>query len=92
LFAMSTFEDVPFRQYRAVLSPELVPPAPALTAVNTTRDGAKNMALQAHYILLKRDRLLEALKQCPEQMMSWSRHERLTEAQDGIGISAEEGS
>ena len=27
------------------------------------------MALQAHYILLKRDRLLEALKAHPEQMM-----------------------
>ncbi|RWE41297.1 MAG: hypothetical protein EOS78_07365 [Mesorhizobium sp.] len=92
LFAMSTFEEVPFRQYRAVLSPELVPAAPALTAVDTTRDGAKNMALQAHYILLKRDRLLQALKQCPEQMMSWSRHERLTEARDDIGISEEGGS
>ncbi|MBZ9994456.1 hypothetical protein [Mesorhizobium sp. BH1-1-4] len=93
LFAMSTFEMVPFRQYRAVLSPELVP---AVTAVDTTRDGAKNgaknIALQARYALLKRDRLMQALKQCPEQMMSWSRHERLTEAQDSIGIGAEEGS
>ncbi|MBZ9905757.1 hypothetical protein LB557_07075 [Mesorhizobium sp. BR115XR7A] len=92
LFAMSTFEVVPFREYRAVLSPELVPAAPALQAADTVRDGAKNMALQARYILLKRDRLLQALKECPEQMMSWSRHERLTEAQGGIGISAEEGS
>ncbi|MBZ9670303.1 hypothetical protein [Mesorhizobium sp. ES1-3] len=92
LFAMSTFEVVPFREYRAVLSPELVPAAPALPAVDTTRDGAKNLALQAHYILLKRDRLLQALKLCPEQMMSWSRHERLTEAQGGGGVGFEESS
>ena len=30
------------------------------------------MVLQARYILLKRDRLLEALKLCPEQMLVWS--------------------
>ncbi|MBZ9797848.1 hypothetical protein [Mesorhizobium sp. ES1-4] len=90
LFAMSTFEVVPFREYRAVLSPELMPAPPALAAMDTARDGAKNMTLQAHYILLKRDCLLQALKQFPEQMLSWSRQERLTEARDGIGIGSEE--
>ncbi|TPM38231.1 hypothetical protein [Mesorhizobium sp. B2-3-4] len=92
LFAMSTFEVVPFQEYRAVLSPEFVPAIPAPSSVDAARDGAKNMALQAHYILLKRDRLLEALKAYPEQMMSWSRHERMTEAQDSIAIGSEEGS
>lgn len=80
LFAMSTFEVVPFSEYRAVLSPELVPAASADPATGIARDGTKNMALQASYILLKRDRVLEALRLYPEQMMSWSRHERLTEA------------
>ncbi|MGX7873610.1 hypothetical protein ACVDG5_013325 [Mesorhizobium sp. ORM6] len=89
LFAMSTFEAVPFRDYRAVISPELLPVAPA---TDIARDGAKNLALQAHYILLKRDCLLQALKHCPEQMMSWSRRQRLTEAEDNSGISIEEGS
>jgi hypothetical protein len=37
------------------------------------------MALQAEYILLKRDRLLEALKLYPEQMMIWSGADRFTE-------------
>lgn len=79
LFSMSTFETDPFRQYRAIVSPELVP-APAGTAEPTTRaGGAKNMALQAEYILLKRDRLLEALKLYPEQMMIWSGADRFTE-------------
>ena len=45
---------------------------------------AKNMALLAEYILLKRDRLLEALKLHPEQMMSWSGHEGLSERQDSV--------
>ena len=76
---MSTFETDPFRQYRAVLSSELVP-APAGSGEPATRaGGAKNMALQAEYILLKRDRLLEALKLYPEQMMVWSGHDRFTE-------------
>ena len=91
LFAMSTFETVPFREYRAVLSPELAP-APASSATGTARDGSKNMAVQASYILLKRDRLLQALKDCPEQMMAWSRRQRLTEGQDSIGIGVDEGS
>ncbi|MGX5827667.1 hypothetical protein [Mesorhizobium sp. 43Arga] len=75
LFAMSTFETVPFREYRAVISPELLPAEPKIG-----RDGAKDMVLQARYILLKRDRLLEALKLFPEQMLIWSSSRRLTEA------------
>ncbi|OBQ74590.1 hypothetical protein [Mesorhizobium erdmanii] len=75
LFAMSTFETVPFREYRAVISPELLP-----AEAEMGRDGAKDMVLQARYILLKRDRLLEALKLFPEQMLTWSRNGRLTEA------------
>ncbi|TPK96343.1 hypothetical protein FJ934_09305 [Mesorhizobium sp. B2-4-12] len=89
LFAMSTFETVPFRDYRAVISPELLP---ATSATDPARDGAKNLALQAHYILLKRDCLLQALKHCPEQMMSWSGRQRLTEAAPSVGIGAEEAS
>lgn len=50
------------------------------------------MAVQAHYILLKRDRLLEALKLYPEQMMTWSRRQWLTEAPDSTGIGTDEGS
>lgn len=82
LFAMSTFETVPFRQYRAVISPELLPtasrPAPGAS-------GGKNIELQAHYILLKRDRLLEALRLYPEQMMVWSGQDRLSERPDNAG-------
>lgn len=88
LFAMSTFEEVPFSQYRAVLSHELVPANPPTGSMS--RDGAKNTVLQASYILLKRDCLLQALKHCPEQMMSWSRRQRLTEGRHGIG--ADDGS
>ncbi|WP_095202066.1 hypothetical protein [Mesorhizobium carmichaelinearum] len=77
LFAMSTFETVPFREYRAVISPELLP-----AEAETGRDGAKDMVMQARYILLKRDRLLEALKLFPEQMLIWSSSRRLTEASD----------
>lgn len=77
LFAMSTFETVPFREYRAVISPELLP-----AEAETGRDGAKDMVLQARYILLKRDRLLEALKLFPEQMLIWSSSRRLTEVSD----------
>ncbi|PDQ18167.1 hypothetical protein CN311_26225 [Mesorhizobium sanjuanii] len=89
LFAMSTFETVPFREYRAVISPELRPaqsrPAPAAPAARNM--GPKNMELQAHYILLKRDRLLEALKDHPEQMMVWASHQRFTERS---GVAAAE--
>ncbi|RUX92690.1 MULTISPECIES: hypothetical protein [unclassified Mesorhizobium] len=92
LFAMSTFEVVPFIEYRAVLSPALTPEASVTQATDMARDGTKNMAVQAHYILLKRDRLLEALKLYPEQMMTWSRRQRLTEAQDSTGIGTDEGS
>jgi len=89
LFAMSTFEVVPFSEYRAVLSPELVPAASADPTTGIARDGAKNMALQAGYILLKRDRVLEALRLHPEQMMSWSRHERLTEARASTSLGTD---
>lgn len=77
LFAMSTFETLPFREYRAVVSPELLP-----AEAEMGRDGAKDMVLQARYILLKRDRLLEALKLFPEQMLIWSGGRRMTEASD----------
>lgn len=90
LFAMSTFEVVPFREYRAVLSQELVPAPSTVPAAGMARDGAKSMALQARYILLKRDRLLEALKLYPEQMMSWSRHQRLTERQDSSSLGTDD--
>ncbi|TJX31273.1 MAG: hypothetical protein E5W21_30945, partial [Mesorhizobium sp.] len=55
LFAMSTFETVPFREYRAVISPELVPAEEPISAA-TGEMAAKNLELQARYILLKRDR------------------------------------
>jgi hypothetical protein len=85
LFAMSTFEIVPFREYRAVISPELVPVQKPASAVTATKDmAAKNLELQARYILLKCDRFLEALKLCPEQMMVWSATQRLTEQSDDV--------
>ncbi|TGQ69797.1 hypothetical protein EN829_013550 [Mesorhizobium sp. M00.F.Ca.ET.186.01.1.1] len=87
LFAMSTFETVPFAEYRAVVSPELLP-----AEADTAREGAKNMALQARYILLKRDRLLEALKLFPEQMLVWSRSQRLTHASGDVAVGDDVGS
>jgi len=78
LFAMSTFETVPFREYRAVVSPELVPAAMPASAA-TGDMAAKNLEVQARYILLKRDRLLEAMKLHPEQMMVWAGAQRFTE-------------
>ncbi|WP_366014663.1 hypothetical protein [Mesorhizobium sp.] len=88
LFAMSTFETSPCREYRAVLSPELLP-----AQADGARDGAKNMTLQARYILLKRDRLFEALKLFPEQMLAWSSNQRLTEAWgDDVAAGGESGS
>ncbi|MER9439098.1 MULTISPECIES: hypothetical protein [unclassified Mesorhizobium] len=53
-----------------MLSPALAPGASVTPATDTARDGAKNMAVQAHYILLKHDRLLEALRLYPEQMLT----------------------
>ena len=84
LFAMSTFETIPFREFRAVISPELLPAAPgaASPAPATKATGAKDLPLQAHYILLKRDCVLAALELHPEQMMSWSDRDRLTERTD----------
>ncbi|MER9654858.1 hypothetical protein NKJ26_15265 [Mesorhizobium sp. M0152] len=78
LFAMSTFETVPFRDYLAVVSPELLP-ATSVTEAGMAPDGAKNMVLLSRYILLKRDQLLEALKLYPEQLLVWSGRQRLTE-------------
>jgi hypothetical protein len=74
---MATIETVPFRRYRAIVS-ELSagPQAPTTPAKNTT---AKNLAVQAGYILSKRDHMLETLELCPEQMMAWSSASRLTE-------------
>ncbi|TIS72808.1 MAG: hypothetical protein E5W99_26495, partial [Mesorhizobium sp.] len=51
--------------------------------------AAKNLVLQAAYILLKRDRLLEAVKLHPEQMMAWSSANRLTGQQDQAAIGAD---
>ena len=82
LFAMSTFETIPFREYRAVISPELMPAA--RQASETPAMQAKNVALLAEYILLKRDCLLGALKLHPEQMMAWSGHQGLAERQDSV--------
>ncbi|WP_027057846.1 hypothetical protein [Mesorhizobium loti] len=87
LFSMSTFETIPFREYRAVISPELLP-----AAAGIGRDGAKDMMLQARYILLKRDRLLEALKLFPEQMLIWSGSRRMTEASDEVMAGDDTGS
>jgi hypothetical protein len=104
LFSMSTFETVPMCEYRAVISPELVPEAakPASGAPGTGEIAPRNMAprnmapknmeLQAHYILLKRDRLLEALKLYPEQMMVWASHERLTGQSDSASVDNDAGS
>jgi hypothetical protein len=87
LFSMSTFETIPFHEYRAVISPELLP-----AEAGMGRDGAKDMVLQARYILLKRDRLLEALKLFPEQMLLWSRSGRMTEASGDVTIGDDTGS
>ncbi|WP_027167616.1 hypothetical protein [Mesorhizobium sp. WSM3224] len=77
LFHMATIETIPFRQYRAIVSElNAGPQAPAPPAKDTT---AKNLAVQAGYILSKRDHMLETIKLCPEQMMAWSSAVRLTE-------------
>ncbi|MBZ9675782.1 hypothetical protein LB513_08545 [Mesorhizobium sp. ES1-1] len=79
LFSMSTFETDPFRQYLAVVSPELVPAWTPTGERAPRAGGTKNMTLQAEYVLLKRDHLLEALKLYPEQMMVWFGQHRFTE-------------
>ncbi|OHV90682.1 hypothetical protein [Mesorhizobium sp. ORS 3428] len=92
LFAMSTLETEPFRQYRAIISPELKPDATIQPASLRARDmAAKNLVLQAGYVLLKRDRLLEALKLHPEQMLTWSGAYRLTEQQDQAAVGNDAG-
>jgi len=77
LFHMATIETIPFRQYRAIVielnSGLQAPLSPA------RETAAKNLAVQAGYVLSKRDRMLETLKLCPEQMLAWSSAERLTE-------------
>jgi hypothetical protein len=85
LFHMATIETVPFRRYRVIISElSAAPQAPASPAKETT---AKNLTVQAGYILSKRDHMLETLKLCPEQMMTWSSAVRLTErpAETAIG-------
>ncbi|UCI09792.1 hypothetical protein [Mesorhizobium sp. B1-1-8] len=82
LFAMATLETVPFREYRAIVSPELKPGTGEPASRPAKETAAKNLGLQAGYILLKRDRILEALMLHPEQMMSWSGANRLTERPD----------
>ncbi|AZO29218.1 hypothetical protein [Mesorhizobium sp. M1B.F.Ca.ET.045.04.1.1] len=89
LFAMSTLETVPFREYRAIVSPELKPNAAQQASLSAKDVAAKNLVLQAGYILLKRDRLLEAVKLYPEQMMVWSGANRLTGQQDQPTIGSD---
>ena len=77
LFHMATIEEVPFRQYRAIVSE--LSPDPQVSESPARDRAAKNLAVQAGYILSKRDHMLETLKLCPEQMMAWSSATRLTE-------------
>jgi hypothetical protein len=77
LFHMATIETVPFRQYRAIVN--VLSAGPQMTAAPARDTTAKNLAVQARYILSKRDHMLETLKLCPEQMMAWSSATRLTE-------------
>lgn len=91
LFAMSTLETVPFREYRAIVSPELKPITSQPATLPAKDVAAKNLVLQAAYILLKRDRLLEAVKLHPEQMMAWSGAHRLTGRQDQPAIGSDVG-
>ena len=85
LFHMATIETVPFRQYRAVVSQLSV--GPQMPASPARDAAAKNLTVQAGYILAKRDHMLETLKLCPEQMMAWASATRLTErpAEAAIG-------
>lgn len=76
LFSMATFETVPFREYRAVVSAEMNAEEPLPARPKGV--SSKNLALQARYMLLKRDHLLEALRLHPQEMMTWSGTERLT--------------
>ncbi|TPN99792.1 hypothetical protein [Mesorhizobium sp. B1-1-5] len=85
LFHMATIETAPFREYRAIVKElSASPEASASPAKDMT---GKNLVVQAGFILSKRDRMLETLKLCPEQMMAWSSAVRLTEqpAQAAIG-------
>ncbi|MDX8461559.1 hypothetical protein [Mesorhizobium humile] len=77
LFHMATIETVPFRQYRAIVN--VLSAGPQMPAAPARDATAKNLAVQARYILSKRDHMLETLKLCPEQMMAWSSATRLTE-------------
>ncbi|RWH73682.1 hypothetical protein [Mesorhizobium sp.] len=84
LFHMATIETIPFRQYRAIVTQlSAGPQVPMLPAGDK---AAKNLAVQAGYILSKRDHMLETLILCPEQMMAWSSATRLTERQTEAGI------
>ena len=87
LFHMATIETVPFRQYRAIVSElSASPGAPTLSPRET---AGKNLAVQAGFILSKRDHMLETLKLCPEQMMAWSSAVRLTERPTELAIGSE---
>lgn len=85
LFHMATIEEVPFRQYRAIVSQ--LSPDPQVSESPARDRAAKNLAVQAGYILSKRDHMLETLNLCPAQMMAWSSATRLTErpAETAIG-------
>ncbi|MBZ9843127.1 hypothetical protein [Mesorhizobium sp. CA5] len=85
LFHMATIETAPFREYRAIVKElSATPEAPASSAKDMT---GKTLVVQAGFVLSKRDRMLETLKLCPEQMMAWSSAVRLTEqpAEAAIG-------
>ncbi|TPL01594.1 MULTISPECIES: hypothetical protein [unclassified Mesorhizobium] len=77
LFHMATIETVPFRQYRAIVGELSAGPQAAASPARDT--AAKNLVVQAGYILSKRDHMLETLEFCPQQMMAWSSAVRLTE-------------
>jgi hypothetical protein len=87
LFHMATIETAPFRQYRAMVSELSASPE---ASTSPARDAtAKNLVVQAGFILSKRDHMLETLKLCPEQMMAWSSAVRLTERPSEAAIGNE---
>ncbi|MGX8013087.1 hypothetical protein ACVDG8_030995 [Mesorhizobium sp. ORM8.1] len=87
LFHMATLETVPFRDYRAIVRELSSGPRPPASAADDKT--AKNLALQAGYILSKRDHMLETIKLCPQQMMVWSSAVRLTERPTEAAIDDE---
>ncbi|CDX13432.1 conserved hypothetical protein [Mesorhizobium sp. ORS 3324] len=91
LFAMATLETEPFREYLAIVSPELRPNAALPTSLPARDVAAKDLVRHAGYILLKRDHLLQAVKLHPEQMMAWSSAHRLTERQGQAAVGNDVG-